>query len=240
MSTSFRASSVSSIAMASAATSRSSPCATTKRSITSNSAAARPSMRTTMPSSMTSSGAGSSGPSAATRPSSGSGETSVSRWRSRFSRETKRRLRIGEEPSLRVGAGRLPYEARRSIGSVRLELRSPLLELRGRRSPRAERGVDGEQEIIRHGGKLGGALQACRERFPPGRAGDLGLAASSVSGVARISAPSMWPARSGVQRDVRQWHPARGRHEVRAAASPAGSRASDRSPCRQTLGLGHT
>ena len=77
-----------------------SPCATRNRSITSNSAAARPSIRTTAPFSIAGSGSGRSGL-RATRPSSGSGVTSSSRRSSLVAREAKRPDTFRqEEPSI--------------------------------------------------------------------------------------------------------------------------------------------
>ena len=132
-STSMRARALSSSTIASSATSGSSPCATTKRSITSKSAASRPSIRVTTPSTTTSSGAGSFGPCAATRPSSGSGETSCSRCSSRRSRDAKRLLAMGEQSSVQVRGGGLAHERRRLRREKPLQAHCPVLEFCFRR-----------------------------------------------------------------------------------------------------------
>ncbi len=156
-----------------------------------------------------------------------------------LSRETNRRLRIGEEPSFRVRAGGFPHEVGRASGSVGLELRGPVLELRGRGPTRAKSRVDSEQEVVWNGGELGGAFQARREWYSPCGAGDLGLERERIRGRANLGAVDVTGSKR-VQRDVRQRQPAGGRRRGRAAGFPVGSRASDRSPCRQTLGWSHT
>ena len=190
-----RASTRSSSAIASRATSRSSPCATTKRSMTSKSGAARPSRRTTTPSSTSSSGSGSSGPSAATRPSSGCGDTSSSRLSSRRSRASKRRLRTCEQPSLLVHGRGLPHERRRAHCRVPVEAGSPALQLRRGRPARAERRVDLEQLAVRYQRQLGRPLQALGERLPSRGARDRRLPAQRLRGGPRIAA-EIRPART--------------------------------------------
>ena len=116
--------------------------------------------------------------------------------RSRSSRDANRRLRIGEEPSLGVGARRLAHEARVSRGAVLLELRRPLLELRGGRAARAERACR-----RRAGGRRGpprarrparGSRRAARD--PPRARPPPGAAASAAWRGSR--SPSMLPARA--------------------------------------------
>ena len=157
----------------------------------------------------------------ATRPSSGSGETSVSRWRSRCSREVKRRLRIGEEPSFGVGARQLPA---RSLPFARCRgsrVARPLFEL-GRRRSSGRSAVDGERSSSGTA-----ASSAARSRFAasgsrPARARPgTGARASPGSRESRRRRSARLAA-SPASRPLAALHPASTRG--RAAASPAGSR----------------
>ena len=100
-----------------------------------------------------------------------------------------------EEPPLRVGGTRFSHERRGRSRAVALEAHRPLLELFRGRPPRTERGVDGEEQLVRE--RRPAPLRARGSpRAAPGRLRERPLPEGGASAdVARISFASILPAR---------------------------------------------
>ena len=171
-----RASARSSSAIASAATSRSSPCATTKRSMTSNSAASRPSIRVTTPFVDDELGLGVVRAVRGDEPELGQRrdellEVEIARRARREAAASHRRAaparRRPRPPRARTPrSSSAPWPSSRDAHSS-----SSAAVAR----PRSQRRVDLEEQVVRNGGELGRALEALGELRPSRRARDLRL-----------------------------------------------------------------
>ena len=197
------------------------PWAAMKRSSVSKRSRGLPSSSLTTPSVITSDGSGSPGPFMATSPSDGSGRISVSRRSGAVARTRKRSLR-GSSLTSRSAAARARRARRQPRARTRRSaVRSRRGQVRGRSSrarppsPAAAAGRCRPRAPRRRGAR---ASSAARSRFsascslPAARA--TAACRRSVCGVARRSSGETRPARSAVQRDLRERRAAGRRHEL--------------------------